>query len=980
METAFPVILGGHHEIAPLSDDVLREIAREHDTWLLEDLWEQFRGRNGAIDISLLESETTSGAIERLKQEAVRKVAEGAELLVLTDRTVYEGDRRFLDPHLATSAVDQALKQFRTEPGEENLRRRCSIVLRSAAVRNVHDVVLALGLGANGVCPYVLLEVICVDDYHQDTDHVCAALRKGIEKVISTIGIHESRGYARQFSSIGIKPELAEIFQTPAFAASSGGGTGFAELDASADERHRILKGDEDAKPAKTFRFYPKVYKAAVAAANGTASYEDYSEKVRELESTNPISMRHIMALKSDRDQPVDPASVDAGIGHHDYPIVISSMSFGSQSEPAFRAYAEAAKSINILCINGEGGEIRDMFGEYRKWRGQQVASGRFGVSAEMLNSSYVAEIKIGQGAKPGEGGHLPGKKVSEKVAAARNATPGTDLISPSNNHDLYSIEDLAELIDELKTVNPDVRVSVKVPVVPNVGTIGLGIAKAGADIITLSGFEGGTGAARQHALRHVGLPSDIGTRAVHRALMEAGLRNRVEIWADGGYRHAHDVVKLHCMGANRVAFGTLAMVSLGCTICRGCQLDTCHVGIATQIETVEQATEHGLKKFTPQAVSSASENCARFFQSMGEEVKAVVASMGYDRAQDLVGRYDLLEQISHTDRLDLAELITPLEEYLDLEPADLPVARGGAGRGARRGRPRARAPDPHGAQAGLGPDREPRRRGLLGQRGAPGVPAPDRRQRPRARHRAVRRAGARPDLRRRGRGQRPRRARGAVVQRRLGRRPGLRRLQLVRRPRPRRGRRPGRRRQDDARRHRLDPQGQERGRDPAQRVGRQVVRLRRAARPPVRAGLGRLALLHPALGRRRRARGRARRAARRLARPARRPRQREGLRVRVHDLGPRRGARRHRPLGVLGHDRRPRLRPRQPGVEPRPRRDRAPARRGRQGRARRSSTPRASSTSRTSSATTPTSCARPARTRRPSASSASPPRPRRTS
>src|SRR5436190_12894502 len=315
------------------------------------------------------------------------------------------------------------------------------------------------------------------------------------------------------------------------------------------------------------------------------------------------------------------------------------------------------------------------MYGRYRKWRGQQVASGRFGVSAEMLNSSYVAEIKIGQGAKPGEGGHLPGKKVSEKVASARNATPGTDLISPSNNHDLYSIEDLAELIDELKTVNPDLRVSVKVPVVPNIGTIGLGIAKAGADIITLSGFEGGTGAARQHALRHVGLPSDIGTRLVHRALMEAGIRNRVEIWADGGYRHAHDIVKLHCMGANRVAFGTLAMVSIGCTICRGCQLDTCHVGIATQIETVEQAQEHGLKKFTPQEVAGAAENCARFFSSMGEEVKHLVAELGYERAQDLVGRYDLLEQVAFADRLDLAELITPLEEFLDLEPIDMPVA-----------------------------------------------------------------------------------------------------------------------------------------------------------------------------------------------------------------------------------------------------------------------------------------------------------------
>jgi glutamate synthase (NADPH/NADH) large chain len=675
IETSFPVILGGHHDLAPLGDSSYRKIAREHKTYLLEDLWEEFRDRAAAIDIALLESETTHGAIERIKQEAVKRVRHGAELLVLTDRTVYDAERRYLDPHLATSAVDQALKQLTVgETGEENLRRRCSIVLRSAAIRNVHDVVLALGLGADGVCPYVMVEVICVEDYDTDVSNLCSALRKGIEKVISTIGIHELRGYARQFSSIGVRPELAEIFQCESFCASERSGVGYADLDADTDQRFQILSGEEEAKPAKTFRFYPKVYKAAVAASNGTATYEEYSQKVRELEQESPISMRHIVAVRGDRD-PVEAQAVDASVGHHDYPIVISSMSFGSQSEPAFRAYAEAAKAINILCINGEGGEIQDMYGNYRKWRGQQVASGRFGVSAEMLNSSYVAEIKIGQGAKPGEGGHLPGRKVSEKVAEARNASPGTDLISPSNNHDLYSIEDLAELIDELKTVNPDLRVSVKVPVVPNIGTIGLGIAKAGADIITLSGFEGGTGAARQHALRHVGLPSDIGTRAVHRALMEAGIRNRVEIWADGGYRHAHDVVKLHCMGANRVAFGTLAMVSLGCTICRGCQLDTCHVGIATQIETVEQAQEHGLKKFTPQRVDSAAESCARFFQSMGEEVKAVVAELGYERAQDLVGRYDLLRQVASEDRLDLAELITPLEEFLDLEPIDLPVA-----------------------------------------------------------------------------------------------------------------------------------------------------------------------------------------------------------------------------------------------------------------------------------------------------------------
>ena len=486
LETAFPIVLGGHDELAPLSDSVYREVAREHKTFLLEDLWNHFAGRGKVLDISCLESETTQGAIERLKHEAQTAVQEGCELLVLSDRTAYEGDRRYLDPHLALSAVDLTLRETWVEKGEQNLRRRCGLVLRSGAIRNVHDIVLALGLGADGVCPYVMVEVACVDDYRTDIDNLSAALRKGIEKVISTIGIHEVRGYARLFSSIGLKPELVSLLDTRAYGASEKGGLGFAELDADGDARQRILAGAEESKPAKTFHFYPKVYKAAIAAANGSASYEEYSEKVRGLEAEQPISMRHILDVKSDR-EPV--ASADPSVGLHDYPIVISSMSFGSQGEIAYRAYAEAAKRSNIIAMNGEGGEIQDMYGQYPLWRGQQVASGRFGVTSEMINSSFLVEIKIGQGAKPGEGGHLPAKKVTEKVAQARNATTGTDLISPSNNHDLYSIEDLAELIDELKTANPDVRVSVKVPVVPNIGTIGVGIAKAGADMITLSGF-----------------------------------------------------------------------------------------------------------------------------------------------------------------------------------------------------------------------------------------------------------------------------------------------------------------------------------------------------------------------------------------------------------------------------------------------------------------------------------------------------------
>lgn len=676
IELSFPIVMGGHHAMAPLSAETLRGIAREHKTYLLEDLWETFPGKRSAVlDIACLESENTKGAVERLKFEAIDLVRAGAELIVLSDRTVYDGERRYIDPHLAVAAVDAALKQAKpAEAGEVNLRRRTSLVLRSGALRNVHDVMVALGLGADGVCPYVMFEVACVDDYETDYNNLCAALRKGMEKVISTIGIHEVRGYARQFSAIGVKPELAEVLGVDSYYASEKGGVGFSELDDDANERKQVLSRSEDSKPAKTFRFYPKVWKAANAASFGRGDYADYSAKVRELEAENPVSLRHVLDIESDR-QPIPVDQADPSVGHHDYPIVIASMSFGSQSETAFRAYAEASKRINIVSVNGEGGEPRDMIGKYPKNRGQQIASGRFGVTSDLINSSYLVEIKIGQGAKPGEGGHLPAKKVTEKVAAARNATTGTDLISPSNNHDLYSIEDLAGLVDELKTANPDARVSVKVPVVPNIGTIGVGIAKAGADIITLSGFDGGTGAARSHALRHVGLPADIGTRAVHQALMEAGIRNRVEVWADGGFRHGWDIVKLHCLGANRVGFGTLAMVSLGCTICRGCQLDTCHVGIATQIETVVDAEMHGLKKFTPQVFDQAVEACSRFFRDMGEEVRQITAQLGYERAQDLVGRSDLLIQSAAFDKLDLTEMIRPLEEFLDLEPIDLPVA-----------------------------------------------------------------------------------------------------------------------------------------------------------------------------------------------------------------------------------------------------------------------------------------------------------------
>ena len=342
-------------------------------------------------------------------------------------------------------------------------------------------------------------------------------------------------------------------------------------------------------------------------------------------------------------------------------PVLISAMSFGSQGELAYRAYAEAAHLLNIICMNGEGGEIHDLLGKNPRNRGQQVASGRFGVNIAFLNAADYIEIKIGQGAKPGEGGHLPGYKVTEQIAAVRSTTPGVGLISPSNNHDLYSIEDLAQLIDELKTANPHAKVSVKLPVVPGIGIIAVGVAKAGADIITITGYTGGTGAARAHALRHVGLPAEIGVWLAHRHLIESGLRDDVELWVDGGMKSGRDVIKMVCLGANRVGFATLAMVSVGCTICRGCQDGTCHVGITTHVKTKEEAEKRSFKAFRPFEERGSEHSIVTMFDALAEDIRKWLAKMGISNLQDIVGRADLLYQRSHHDRIDLSGLLKPV-------------------------------------------------------------------------------------------------------------------------------------------------------------------------------------------------------------------------------------------------------------------------------------------------------------------------------
>ena len=649
--------------------DLLREIATSHGTMMIEDLAHVFEDKLAQLSMGCPADKSIDRALELLQSQAVDAVLDGAQCIILDDSKVAAGEELYIDPLLAVSAVDKALRLADHAP---NLRRRVGIVARSGALRDLHDLSLCISFGANAVLPYAMYAVclgtaprgsrtpLTGEAIKTKLGNSLGAIYAGLQKITSTVGCHEMRGYGHSFSSIGLSKNVANLLGTPNYFGSAGRGLTWTALLNDAEERAKEFRGEVRARLKNPERFYPKMWKKAEAVAHGEMEFETYTDTLLGLENKMPVSLRHIMALK-ESDNPIDPDEVDISIKGYDMPVLISAMSFGSQGELAYRAYAEAAHQLNIICMNGEGGEIHDLMGKYPRNRGQQVASGRFGVNIAFLNSADYIEIKIGQGAKPGEGGHLPGYKVTEQIAAVRSTTPGVGLISPSNNHDLYSIEDLAQLIDELKTANPHAKVSVKLPVVPGIGIIAVGVAKAGADIITITGYTGSTGAARAHALRHVGLPAEIGVWLAHRHLINSGLRDDVEIWVDGGMKSGRDVIKMVCLGANRCGFATLAMVAVGCTICRGCHEGTCHVGITTHVKTVEEAEKRNFKAFRPFEERGSAENIVCLFDALGDDIRRWLAKMGVSNLQDIVGRADLLTQRTHHDRIDLGNLLRPV-------------------------------------------------------------------------------------------------------------------------------------------------------------------------------------------------------------------------------------------------------------------------------------------------------------------------------
>lgn len=671
-----PILLGGHHLLG--GPEVSRAVADAVGSMTIEDLVDAFGGYTQCLDLGLKKREKVETALARLRKEATKAVEAGIQCLVLDDNQAMCEGRAWLDPLLATAVVDETLRQTN---GDGNLRRRTALIVHSAGVRNLHDIVLLSGLGADVINPYAMLAVSLgalektpPELNQQEKQDIQLELVKlmtlGLEKVISTVGCHELRGYGRMCSSIGLAPDVAKSLHSPNFLGSEKAGATWKALNADSQARRACLNNAPPQPLPKTKHFYPAYWKKISQYTNGDLDYKTVQSTYQSLCEKNPVALRHLMGFKATK-QPLSPDQIDLHIRDHSLPLVIGAMSFGSQSELAFRSYAHAASMLNIMCVNGEGGELPGIIGRYRKNRGQQVASGRFGVNAEFLNSASVIEIKIGQGAKPGEGGMLPGKKITTQVAAARHTTPFVPLLSPSNNHDLYSIEDLAQLIEEIKLVNPDARVSVKCPVVPDIGVIVVGIAKAGADIINLSGYDGGTGAARKHAIEHVGLPVEVGIVQAHRALIDAGIRYKVELWCDGGMKSGSDAVKMILLGANRVGFATMAMIAIGCTVCRQCNKGQCPVGIATQIRTIQEAEAAGIKNFSPLDYLHAVERLTRLFEGIGEEMRQITAQLGVVNLQELVGRADLLTQVQLQDEIDLSSMFTsvPMKPRIELEP-----------------------------------------------------------------------------------------------------------------------------------------------------------------------------------------------------------------------------------------------------------------------------------------------------------------------
>lgn len=604
-------------------------------------------------------------AVEQLCKDAEKAVDDGKNYIILSDRGISENAAP-VPSLLAVSAVHHHLIKTRK-------RMQIDIVVESAEPREVMHFALLFGYGASIINPYMSLAVIdklvkdkaIQLDYQKAEENYVNAVNKGILKIMSKMGISTLRSYrsSQIFEAIGIHPDVINKYFTGT--TSRIGGIGLHEIAEEVLIPHRKAYSPELQREILTEGVYSYRRNGEHHAWNpesisllqwstGTDNYKMFKEytKRANADTASPGFIRGLLRIKRNP-IPIDQVEPVENILRR---FVTGAMSYGSISREAHETLAIAMNRIGGRSNTGEGGEDPVRFkrlenGDSVRSAIKQVASGRFGVTTEYLVNADELQIKIAQGAKPGEGGQLPGHKVDKIIAKTRYAIPGITLISPPPHHDIYSIEDLSQLIFDLKNVNTEAKVSVKLVSESGVGTIAAGVTKAGADLITISGYEGGTGASPSSSIKHAGLPLEIGLAETQQTLVMNNLRRKVILQADGQLKTGRDIIIAALLGAEEFGFATSALIVLGCVMMRKCHLNTCPVGVATQ--NVELR-----KRFKGKA-----ENIVTFFRFLSEEVRENLAELGYKTMDEIIGRFDLLERNPEVDHwkiknIDLSMLL----------------------------------------------------------------------------------------------------------------------------------------------------------------------------------------------------------------------------------------------------------------------------------------------------------------------------------
>lgn len=641
-------------------------------------------------DISLLYYKNTplDKAIENMCNDADKAIENGSTILILSDRGVDETHLP-IPSLLAVSAMHQHL--LRTKR-----RLSCALILETAEPKEVHHFATLLGYGASAINPYLIQDCIqeLIEDgilnkeYYSAVNDFNHGILSGIVKIASKMGISTLQSYqgSQNFEAIGIDRQvISKYFGSTV---SRIGGINLKDIERQVNAKHNSVydpfglevnlglesRGEHKLRSGKEEHLYnPETIHALQKAVrtNDYALYQTYAKRV--IEEENSSHIRGMLELHSDH-APIAIEEVES-VASIVQRFKTGAMSYGSISKEAHETMAIAMNRLHGRSNTGEGGEEEDRFekdakGNWRMSQIKQVASGRFGVTSNYLNHANEIQIKMAQGAKPGEGGQLPGEKVYPWVAKARHSTPGVTLISPPPHHDIYSIEDLAQLIYDLKCANDHARINVKLVSEAGVGTIAAGVAKAGAQVILISGYDGGTGAAPKNAIYNAGLPWELGLSEAHQTLVMNDLRDKVTLETDGKLMCGRDVAVACLLGAEEFGFATAPLVSMGCVMMRVCNLDMCPVGVATQNPLLR-------KRF-----SGKPEHVINFMQFVAQDLREIMASLGIHTINEMIGHTECLKKRGYSSesplsRIDLRDMLakTAEEDYAKKNPYDFQLA-----------------------------------------------------------------------------------------------------------------------------------------------------------------------------------------------------------------------------------------------------------------------------------------------------------------